>query len=1075
MPESHSQYLLNLLHEIPAFAGMTEKELEKFMKKYIEFFAKDRLIVNLIFVTVFIVGIVFTFNIKRETFPPTDIDKMIISVVYPGASPVDVELNAVVPVEDELKEINGIDQFHSVSIEGGALLVVDLDQDIDDKQKVKDEVYRKITLSNLPDIPDDVEDIVVKDLNVKLKEVIQIGLSIKDGAGATEKDLYRTADVLENRLKRIEGVSEIEMNGYLDREIHVKVNSDKMNDFYISLTDVVNSIGSRNIRSSGGTMQSVYNEKNIVTIGQFENPMDVGEVIIRSGFEQKRVRIKDIAKIEDGFEDQDIMINVNGEKSVVLNIKKKENADIIKTVDRVKKFLEENPYKQFDVSVVSDDSEAVKSLIDVVVNNALIGFVLVFLVLLVFLDLRTSFWTAVSIPFCMFLTIIFMQVNDFSLNIMTLGGIITVLGMMVDDAIVIAEVIYEKKNGGISPLKAAVEGTREVFAPVLVSILTTIFAFLPILMIKGTMGKFIFVFPVIVAVVLIFSLFEAVTILPNHLASGKVKTKPDKKENWFHPFINVYRKILARALKLRYAVLALFVVLLIGAVVFSNETIKGFVLFWDNSNDYVDVDVDFPAGTSLEKTEALTRKLEKIIIKNIPEKEFVSTYSQSGTHSGHSMNHDYWSTVQIKFVPINERDRTAAEIVNDLRGKLKKMKLKQYSNIVVREGRAGPPTGDPIDVKIISRSTDEAKAVKTEIMNILSKINGVKDIDTDLKPGKTELKFKFNYDRMAQYGMNVKTVASTVRTAYEGAEASSIQTLDSKLDFVVELQDRFKGSERALMNLLIPNESGRLIRLKEIAALSTGTGDSEVNHFNGDRSITVTADVDTDITTPMMVQKVIKEEFNKISDRYADSYLLFEGEVKESSEAMSGIAVSFLLALFLIYFIIVMLFRSFTQPFVVMAVIPFGLIGVLTAFQLHGIPLSFMALIGVIGLAGVVVNDSVIMVEFINKLKKDGPVSRESLYESISKGASQRLRPILMTTITTVAALMPTVYGIGGNAQTLVPTVMAMAYGLIFATLLTLVFVPCLYMINEDIASVIQRITGKMKMLLGKVMGIVAR
>ena len=335
MPESHSQYLLNLLHEIPAFAGMTEKEQEKFMKKYIEFFAKDRLIVNLIFVTVFIVGIVFTFNIKRETFPPTDIDKMIISVVYPGASPVDVELNAVVPVEDELKEINGIDQFHSVSIEGGALLVVDLDQDIDDKQKVKDEVYRKITLSNLPDIPDDVEDIVVKDLNVKLKEVIQIGLSIKDGAGATEKDLYRTADVLENRLKRIEGVSEIEMNGYLDREIHVKVNSDKMNDFYISLTDVVNSIGSRNIRSSGGTMQSVYNEKNIVTIGQFENPMDVGEVIIRSGFEQKRVRIKDIAKIEDGFEDQDIMINVNGEKSVVLNIKKKENADIIKTVEAV--------------------------------------------------------------------------------------------------------------------------------------------------------------------------------------------------------------------------------------------------------------------------------------------------------------------------------------------------------------------------------------------------------------------------------------------------------------------------------------------------------------------------------------------------------------------------------------------------------------------------------------------------------------------------------------------------------------------------------------------------------------------
>ncbi len=1035
------------------------------MKKYIEFFAKDKLLVNLIFISVFIIGLVLTFNIRRETFPPTDIDKMIITVAYPGASPADVELNAVIPVEEELSEITGIDQYTSVSIEGGAQIIVELDQDLDDKQSVKDEVFRDITLSNLTDVSDDVEDIVVMDLNSGLKSILKIGISIKEGGGATEKDLYRAADILDAQLKRIDGVSETDMHGYLDREIHVKVDSNKMNDLYISLADVVSSIQNRNIRSSGGTMQSVYNEKSIVTMGQFENPMDVGDVIIRSGFEQRRVKVKDIANVEDGFEDQDVVINVNGEKSVVIDIKKKENADIIKTVDRIKKYLEDNPNPKFDLSVVADDSKSVKSLIDVVINNALIGFVLVFLVLLIFLDLRTSFWTAVSIPFCMFLVIIFMRFNNYSLNIMTLGAIITVLGMMVDDAIVIAEVIYEKKRQGISPIMAAVEGTREVFSPVLVSILTTIFAFLPILMIKGTMGKFIFVFPVVIAVTLLFSLFEAVTILPNHLAQGKAKEKVST-DHWFGPFMRFYKKVLGRALKLRYGVLALFVVLLIGSVNFAGDSIRGFVLFWDNSNEYVDIDLDFPAGTSIEKTELLTKKLEKAVIKFIPEDELVSTFSQAGTHSGHSMNHDYWSTIQLKFVPINDRDRTAGMIVNDLREKIKENKLKGYSAIVVREQKAGPPTGDPVDIKVISSDVKEAGAVMKTLQAMLSKIDGVKDIDSDKKDGKAELKFKFNYDKMAQYGMDVQTIASTVRTAYEGSEATYIQTLDEKLDFVVELQDRFKGSEAALMNLLIPNDSGRLIRLKEIASLQAGTSDSEINHFNGYRTISVTADVDTELTTPMKVQKTVKEEYAKISSKFGNTYLLFEGEAKESAETMSDLTTSFMIALFLIYIIVVLLFRSFSQPFVVMSVIPFGLIGVLVAFQLHGIPLSFMAIIGVIGLSGVVVNDSIIMVEFINKLKKKGAATKAELFDNISEGATQRLRPIIMTTVTTVAALLPTVYGIGGNALTLVPTVMAMAYGLLFATVLTLVFVPCLYMINEDISGLVRRIGDKLKMII---------
>ncbi|MBN2402887.1 MAG: efflux RND transporter permease subunit, partial [Spirochaetes bacterium] len=868
------------------------------MKKYIEFFAKDKLIVRLIFLSVFVVGILMSMNIKREDFPQTAIDKMIITVSYPGASPEDVELNAVVPVEDELSEINGTDKFTSVSIEGGARIIVDIDEDVDDKQKVKDEIYRKITIGNIEDIPDEVKDISVVDLNSGLREIFSIGLSIKEingKAAANTAELYKTADILENLIKRVDGVSEIDMYGYLDREIHINVDPNKMNDYYISLTEVVNSIKKRNIRSSGGSLRSVYNEKNIITIGQFRNPADVGKVIIRSGFEQKRVVVNNIASVEDGFEDENVRINVNNNRSVVLLIKKKESADTIKTVDKIKKFLEENKElydKKFDIAFVSDDSKSISSLISVVINNAIIGFVLVFGVLLIFLDFKTSIWTAFSIPFCMFLVIIFMGINSYSLNAITLGAIITVLGMLVDDAIVIAEVIYEKKNSGMPPLEAAIIGTKEVFAPVLVSILTTIFAFLPILLIKGPMGKFIYIYPVIITATLLFSLFEAVTILPNHLAHGKHKitdANETKREHWFKPVVNFYRKLLNRALKIRYVVLAIFIILLIGSIIFSNETIKKFVLFWDDTTETINIDIDVSTGSSLENTEKLTQSVERLLVKHIPKEELVSTFSKIGTHSGHhSMEHDYWSIIQLRLVPINERERTAAEIIKDLRKKMETKKLdKEIKSVIIREDKMGPPVGEPVDIKIISKSTNEAKAVMKEIMAMLEEIDGVYDIDTDLKKGKEELRFVFNFNKMAELGLNVDTIASTVRTAFEGSTATYVQTIENKLEYVVRLDKQYRTNEKYLMDLLVENSSSRLIRLKDIARLESSDGESEINHYNGDRAISVTADLNANKITPLAVQKTVEKKFRGISGKYKQTYLIFEGEAKESSETLS--------------------------------------------------------------------------------------------------------------------------------------------------------------------------------------------
>lgn len=1033
------------------------------MEKFIRFFVKDRLVVNLIILSVVALGIASLSNIKRETVPSTDIDKMMITISYPGAGPEDVELNAVVPVEDKLKEINGIDEYTSVSLEGGARILVSIDQDVTNKQKVKDDVFRKISVSNITDLHSDVDDLAVEDMNTSHKSILKVALSSKDDSPEAKRNLFRVADLLEGRFKRIEGVSEVDMNGYLDREIHINVYPDKMNDFYISLSDVVRSIKSRNVRSSGGTLKSGYEEKNIFVPGEFNDPLDVGDVIIRTGFEQRRVRVKDIAHIEDGFEEQSIKINVNSESAVVFDIKKKADADIIKTVEGVKKFIAEQTFvdsEKFLIAVVSDDSESVISLMNVVIINAVIGFILVFAVLFVFLDLRTSYWTALGIPITLFMTLIFMRVNDFSVNILTLGAIITVLGIMVDHAIIIAEVVYEKKNRGISPAEAAVSGVMEVLSPILVSVLTTIAAFSPMLMIKGTMGKFIYSFPLIVSAALLFSLLEAIVCLPNHLAGSGYATGSDIKKNWFMPIAFLYKSILEKILRFRYGVLLSFFLLFAATIIVSQETISKFVLFWDNSTEYINMDIETPAGTSLDATEKTTRRIEKLIVEIIPSEELVSTYSQTGKHSGMgATEHVNRSTIQAKLVPINNRDRTAGEIMRDLREAFTPAIIGKDIAVIIREEKGGPPTGEPVDIKVISSSADEARLAAAEIKSILEGIEGVKDIDVDQKKGKDEVRVIFDYEKMAQYGVDVETAASAIRTAYAGTTATSMQSLSGRLDFVVRFHDSSRGSKSAILGLLVPNDSDRLIKVRDIARLESGSADSEIRHFNGDRSIGVTADIDMSKITPVAVSGLVAERTASFPAKYPSTYLLFEGEAKESAETMSDTAVSFLTALSLIYLLVVFLFRSFTQPLIVMSVIPFGLIGVLIAFTLHSVPLSFMGLIGVIGLSGVVVNDSILMVDFINRVKREGDRGK-SIISEIAEGASKRLRPVIMTTVTTVAGLLPTVYGIGGDAQTLVPVVMAMAYGLLFTTLLTLFFVPSLYMINDDIAGAYIKLKG---------------
>ena len=1036
------------------------------MRKLFGYFAHHRMLVNIIVLLIVLGGGFSLTLLRQETFPSTDLDMMLISVTYPGAATIDVEMNAVVPIEEELQQIVGIEEYTSTILENLAIIEIELDQEMDDLTSVKDEVFRK--MQNVPDISPDVEEIRVIDVNPKLMSVYTIGVHLKDGMEGTEADIYKYVDILEKELIRLDPVAEIRTKGYVDPEVHIYVKPDAMKQNYIALNDIVQSIGARNVRSTGGDLQSVQVEQTIVTIGEFDDPLEVGEVIIRSGFDGQRVRVNDVAKIQQGFEEKDVFMNVNKTAGVSISIVKKENTDIIDTIEAVKKYIEDNKDQLPDnlvISPISDNSRTIKSLIDVVISNLISGFVLIFVVLLIFLDTRSAIWTSVGMILIILMTFIYMVFADITFNTISLAAIITVLGMIVDNSIVVSENIFNFKSKGLKPLQAIVAGIMDVAAPMLVSSITTIAAFAPMLMVTGVMGKFINIFPKVVMFAIIASLLQALFILPNQLNENRKKekevnnTKPKKKkfdkDALFNPAREAFGKILALCLKTRYIILAILVGVFAITIMLGIKMFENFVLVYDTSADTVIVNIDTGIGTPIDTTKEVISEIENVILEVVEPEELMALYTLIGENVDKGIVSEELGSLagsMIYLVPSTERERTADDINDALIKALDKTDIESKVQILTVSVKGAVNAGKAVDIKVVGNDMEASTKIKEEVQSYLQTINGVYNIDNNQKPGKTEMILKFNYEKLAQLGITVATVAQEVRTAYNGAVATSLQRLDNEIDFRVQFEKSYTRDENFLLGLLIPNQTGRLIILRDIATIEYREGLSSIQHYNGERAITIEADVVEGETTSKLVKEAVEKEFADVSSRYQGMKLEFAGEVEETIKSLSALIVSLLIAIFVIYLVLLLQFNKIVQPLIVLIIIPFGLIGVLWAFYFHGMPISFMGFIGIIGLSGVVVNNGIVMVDLINRIMDSGhATTRKHVINSIINGAKARFRPVMLTSLTTIIGLLPTVYGIGGSADIIVPIVMAMAYGLLFATFLTLIFLPCIFLIAYDL------------------------
>ncbi|UCH85156.1 MAG: efflux RND transporter permease subunit [Candidatus Latescibacterota bacterium] len=1019
------------------------------MKNFFEFFAKRHTLANLVTIMTILLGLHSLSTIKRDLFPEVDFGELTITTVYPGASPEDVELNVTNNLEDEIREVAGLDWITSFSMENISVVYVRIDPDERDQEKVKREI--RDAIDRVTDFPDEVTEApLVTEWTTDIFPVIEVGLS----GDIPYTELRELARRLEKDLKNLPGVASLDKFGYLEREVHIEVNPKAMKDYHVSLREVMMAIAARNVRATGGSFESYTAEKKVVTLAQFDDVMEVKDVIVRTTFDGPIIRIRDLAEVKDDFEEERVRSRMNGKQAISFLVNKKGSADVIRTVDEVKALVESlngTLPEGVEILYADDQSYYVRNRLQIVGTNGLIGLSLVLLMLSCFLSLRSAFWVALGIPVTLLGVIFLMPVANVFIEVVSLAVLVQVIGIIVDDGIIVAENIHKYRERGYPPLKAAVEGIHEVFWPVVTTIVTTFVAFAPMLFMTGMMGKFVRVVPIVMSLALFITLFEVVVALPAHVIWGlrdNGSSKDRTARSWFNVVRRFYKASMRIVLKLRYLYIFVSIVLLAFSLWYA-VTYMDFVLFPSDAADTFYMLVVVPTGSSLQHTADKVAELEAII-QQLPDGELNSFTSRIGNQGNFQLGeNENWAIVRVNLTPYAERSRVADDIVEELRGKTDQ--LEGFESLVYYIDAGGPPVGRPVTIRVVGTDNAMRRALADSVVSFMSSMDGVKDIDRDDKPGKDQVQINIRFDRLARVGLTVADIAQTVRVAFDGDVVTSVRFGDEDVDFRVKLSERARENPYYLRELLIPNPQGRLIPLKDVATLETGPGPSNYYHFDGERAITVTSDVDKGVATPLTVSNTVVDHFDLQKD-WPGMRFIVGGEAQEMDESMRSLFQAFIIAVLGIYFILILLFNSPTQPFIVMSSIPFGIMGVIAAFAVHGQDLGFIAMMGTIGLSGVVVNDSLVLVNHINRLREQSPDQRVS--DIVAQGATDRLRAVLLTSLTTVAGVLPLAYGIGGSDPFIAPMVLALGWGILLATPITLGMIPCLYLVRDDIARI---------------------
>jgi multidrug efflux pump subunit AcrB len=1025
------------------------------MKRIFTFFVDNWKFSFLLTVFVFILGFMSLGILQRESFPPVNFATVVVSSVYPGASPEEIHDKVTKTIEDELRGIEGIKDVRSISQNNSSSITIRIDIDNSQSTKVVADIEKAVQRARSR-LPSEVtEDPVVMEINAKEIPVLELAL-VGDNQGR-KRDIE--AEQLKELLEDVNGVANVRYSGYQDKEIQVLLNRESLNKYGISLAEVFQSLSSQLKNIPSGFLDDKTNIALIRVVGKNTSLEEINNTIVRSNDVGTLIRIKDIGKAQLGSKRPSVLATVNGEEATLLVVTKKADADALKVLDKVDLELatfEKNLSKDLKLVNYNDEGKRIRNRLDIVNFNALTGMIIVIIILFVFLPGKIGLISSLSLPISALGTVGFMVFYGANFNIITMIALIICLGNLVDNSVVISEYYSQLREKGVEARTASIKAARQFWIPFTASTITIICAFLPMLVTKGVMGQFIMWIPIIVTIALTLSLLESVTLLPARLQfiNPKMKTLESRSNglSFFEKCEDYFEKMIRVSLKHRFKTLFALTALVISGIMVT-AIFNRFELFPAEGVEYYVGRYKTEPTSSIFKTSEVSKEIQKEILKKIDKQVIEAVIGRAGIQQTDASDPRTKTGESVGLILVGIKPENAPDL--DIQDTLKKLNSISkpvgvtYLNFEPIEN--GPPVGKPLTLTLRSTNSKELNELTDKFLNELRKLKGLSNVESDEEDSGKEYRFIFNDEKRSLSQVNTDLIGLNLRTALEGSVVQELTENGRQFDLVVRFEDEDKSNLNSIQKISILNNRGTQIPLLSLGKFVDSEPPKTIRNYNFKRSITITSDVDNVNLTSATANKEAEKILLKFLPQYNDVTYVVGGEEESTNESLQSLVIALVLAIFGIFATLVFTFRSFSSPFLILSTIPLGLVGVFYSFTAVGRPLSFLAFIGVVGLTGVVINSAIILVDYINELKNE--MKETSLFEVLVLASKRRLRAVLATGLTTVVGLIPTAFGWGGYDAILVDITLALSWGMIIGTVLSLFWIPSGYSLLSSFRS----------------------
>ncbi len=1014
----------------------------------IAWMAGNSVAANLLMLVLLIGGLVMGPRIKKEVFPEFQTDSVTVTVAYPGAGPEEVEKGIILAIEEAVQGLDGVDEVTADAREGFGSVTVEMIEG-EDLQRLAQEIQREV--DRITSFPEDIEEPQIA-VSYHKREVITLVLY----GDQNEWVLRQTAEEIRDRLIQDPRITQVELGAVRPFEISIEVPQEKLRAYNLTLEQIAQRVRQASVELPGGGLKTTSGEILVRMKERRDYGQEFSLIPIITTNDGTQVLLEDIAGIKDDFEDNDSSATYNNKPAVMIRVYRVGDQTPVTVGDAAMKHvteLNQSLPPGLAIAPLKDRSQIYRQRLNMLIRNGYLGLGLVFLFLAIFLEARLAFWVSLGIPISFLGSLLFLPSMDISINMISLFAFIVTLGIVVDDAIVVGENVYYYHQNGAPMLKAAIQGARDIAAPVMFSVLSNMVAFMPLFFVPGFMGKIFKQIPAVVITVFFISLVESLLILPAHLGHHKqhsrirvlewLHRRQQRFSRWFIRSVNhKYGPFLDLTLKYRYATISIGIAVLLITLAFAFSGRMGMILFPKVEADYAFAKATLPYGSAVEKTKAVQDRLvvaaRTVAEKNGGEELVKGIYARIGGSSG-----SHVVEVRIYLTDPDSRPLNTGVVTSKWREQVGA--VPGLESLIFRSDSGGPGHGAGLTVELSHRNLKVLESAGSELANALGFFPNAKDIDDGFAPGKQQVDFQVTPEGRS-VGLRAEEVARQVRHSFYGAEALRQQRGRNEVKIMVRLPKEERISEYDLEELILRTGSGKEIPLRQAVSAERGRAYTNIERRAGRRTVRVTADIVPHDKTNLVIQSLKDDTLPKLITKYPGLTYTFEGKQAETRESVRSLFQGLAMAMLVIYVLLAIPFKSYIQPAIILFCIPFGIVGAVIGHIIMGYSLSVMSMFGVVALSGVVVNDSLVLIDFANKRRKAGMNAHDAIHAS----GIHRFRPILLTTLTTFGGLAPMIFETSRQARFLIPMALSLGFGVVFATLITLVLVPSLYLVVED-------------------------